>query len=91
MIVGSGFQADNLCPPCTIRALPTGEGQAFDGREDMSTPPMSAEENLTGIAQAFGIDRDNESSFDSGDFPKVIFSTQVEDDECCGSCDEVLD
>lgn len=89
-IVGYTFRAENLCPPCTIRSLPTGEGEAFDGWKDMSAPPVSAEENLDEIAVAFGIDRGNEWSFDSGDFPKVILSGMVEDDERCMSCDEVL-
>lgn len=51
---------------------------------------MSTEDNLAEIAHAFGIDRMNESSFDSGDFPKVIFASQVEDDEYCGKCDRSL-
>ncbi len=28
----------------------------------------------------------DETTFDSGDFPKVIFSSQLEDTEHCGAC-----
>lgn len=31
------------------------------------------------MAERFGIDRADERSFDSGDFPKVIFGNQVHD------------
>lgn len=89
-IVGYAFQAEILCPGCTIKALPTGEGQSFDGWEDMSTPPMSAEANLSEIAAVFGIDREDEATFDSGYFPKVVFSDQAEEGEECGHCGEAL-
>lgn len=84
-IVGYTYQAETLCPGCTIDALPTGEGEAFDGWED-ATGRMSAEENLTELALAFGIDRQDESSYDSDDFPKVVFASSVEDEETCDRC-----
>lgn len=86
-IVGYTFKAENLCPTCTIKALPTGPGEAFDGWEDCSTPPMTVEDNLTELAAAFGIDRLSESSFDSDDFPKVIFADMVGDEDQCMACD----
>lgn len=42
---------------------------------------LSAEEALDIIAADAGIDRENESSFDSDDFPKVVFRDQYEDYE----------
>jgi hypothetical protein len=41
-------------------------------------------------AEALGIDTDDERSYDSDDFPKVVFASQVEDAEYCGSCHELL-
>lgn len=84
-IVGYTFHAETLCPRCTLAALPTGEGEAFDGWKD-ATGRMSAEENLTELALAFGIDRTDESSFDSDDFPKIVFSSDTDGDTCdrCG-------
>lgn len=89
-IVGYTFQADQFHPGCLT--LPTGEGEKFDGWAlAPGADPMTPEENLTEVALAFGIDRMDEGSFDSGDFPKVIFASQVEsDDERCGACGEPL-
>lgn len=84
-VIGYTFQAETLCSSCVIDALPTCEGEAFDGWADV-TGRMGAEENLNELAAAFGIDRMDEHSFDSGDFPKVIFASQVDGDTCdkCG-------
>jgi hypothetical protein len=35
------------------------------------------EDQLDGLARNLGIDRENERTYDSGDFPKVIFADQV--------------
>lgn len=78
------YAGNLLCPGCVLDALPTGEGHAFDGWKDVSTPPMSAEANLTELAAAFGINRTDEQSFDSDDFPKVLFDTN--DGEICAGC-----
>lgn len=88
-VVGYTYRAETLCPSCVIESLPTGEGEAFDGWRDM-TGRMSAEENLTELALAFGIDRSDESSYDSDDFPKVVFASSVEDEERCDRCGEEL-
>ena len=42
---------------------------------------MEAEEVLDQAQHAFGIDRYDESTYDSGEFPKVIFGSQIEDDD----------
>lgn len=89
-IVGYTFQAQTRCPTCTIAALPTGEGQAFDGWALAEGVHMTPEENLTELAHAFGIDRDNESSFDSDEFPKVVFDSSLQDGERCDRCGEEL-
>jgi len=84
-IVGYTFNADTYHPSCLT--LPTGPDEAFDGWDLADGVRMSTEDNLNEIAYAFGINRADESSFDSGDFPKVIFACQVEsDDETCGAC-----
>jgi hypothetical protein len=80
-IVGYTYRDENYTPAGILAALPTGIGEEFDGWGDASVPPLSTEENLNGIAHAFGIDRQDESSFDSGDFPKVIFASEVEEDD----------
>lgn len=86
-IVGYTFNADNYCPSCIIDALPTGDGEKYDG---WAGTLVTYEEALEEIAIAFGIDREDEASFDSGDFPKAIFASDVEDDEYCGECHSPL-
>lgn len=45
------------------------------------------------IAERRGIDRKDERSYDSGDFPKVIFASEEFPDYCprCALCHGVLD
>lgn len=85
-IIGYTFQADIYCPECIASALPTGDGEAFDGWKLADGVRKPAEDNLSEIAAAFGINRDDESSYDSDEFPKVIFASMAEDAETCGSC-----
>lgn len=88
-IVAYTYNADNYCTGCILEVLPTGEGEKFDGWEDMSHS-MSVESNLREIAFAFSIDYDDLASYDSGEFPKPIFASQVEEDEHCGKCHELI-
>jgi hypothetical protein len=90
-IVGYTFKADTYCPNCIIDALPTGEGEAYDGWKLAAGVHMSTEANLSEIAAAFPIDRQDERTFDSADFPKVIFSSQIEGAEYCASCHAEID
>jgi hypothetical protein len=93
-IVGYSYQADTYCPRCIsdiVRAhLPTGLRHPVD--EDGGEYPWDTEWFLTTIAPFLGIDRMDEHTFDSDDFPKVIFSHQIETDEYCGNpkCEETL-
>lgn len=91
-IAGYTFNADIYCPSCIVEMLPAGPGQPFDGWALANgADPMATEDNLDEIAAAFGIDRYDESSFDSGDFPKVVFEDMAEDaDDVCGNCHERL-
>lgn len=76
-IVGYTFAADIFCPRHIIAALPTGDGGAYDGWALAPGVRMTAEDNLSEIAYAFQIDRQDEATFDSDEFPKVIFSDQA--------------
>jgi len=85
-IVGYTYKADNYCTGCIIDALPTGEGEEFDGWKLTSGIRMSTEKNLTELAYAFGIDRNDEYSFDSSEFPKVIFAYMLDGPHYCSNC-----
>jgi hypothetical protein len=94
-IVGYTFNAEILCPACTLNAVSENSTTATKFKES----PMnwsnhgfveSVESWLRTKALERGIDYDDESSYDSGDFPKVILRFTVEDDERCGHCNEHL-
>lgn len=90
-IVAYTFNADIYCPTCIIDILPTDDGKPFDGWAiSPGADPMSTEENLDEIATAFGIDRYDETTFDSGDFPKVVFESMLDAAEYCGNCCEEI-
>ena len=51
------------------------EGQAGIAARDIPT-----EDVLDQVAESFGVDRSDDESFNSGEFPKVIFLFDLEDD-----------
>jgi hypothetical protein len=75
------FAADIYAPDCIVDALTKTE--AYDGWALGDGIIMSVEENLDEIAGAFQIDRQDENTFDSDEFPKVVFSDQVAEDDSC--------
>lgn len=80
-IVGYTFNGHNYFPEAIIGAMPLGEGEAFDGwglGEGINIP---VEDNLADLARSFGIDREDETSYDSSEFPKVIFASQIDSEE----------
>jgi hypothetical protein len=81
-IVAYTFQAENVCPACIVEKM-IAAGLAAPAARD-----MRVEDVLDQIADANCIDRYDEKSYDSGEFPKVVFSSQVESDERCDSCGE---
>lgn len=85
-IVGYTFNVENLHPGCLLASLPTGTGQKFDGWAPAPSVNATVEESLDELAFAFQIDRKREDTFDSAEFPKVIFAEHVQSDEMCGRC-----
>jgi hypothetical protein len=95
-IVAYTYQAETLCPACTMDALNVPQSLR-DEQSHTSIVEM--------LAVAQGIDWQDERSFDSGDFPKVVFADSVESyvtgrdpfsgqemwsSESCDSCGEDL-
>jgi len=95
-IVGYTYQADQYCPDCIadqVRADLPEELHVlrYPVDADGGEYPWDAEWFLTTIAPHLDItDRYDETTFDSDTFPKVIFSSQVEDTEYCGACHKEL-
>lgn len=83
-IAAYAYRAEMLCPACTIEAL-ISAGDAAPAARD-----MPAETVLDQCAGALAVDRDDEATFDSGEFPKVVHLDQVAADERCGACRQKL-
>ena len=92
-IVGYTFNGNIVCPACIMHILPTGPGQPYDGWQLAPGIQMSTEDNLNEIAYAFGIDRQDETTFDSASldgFPKVVLGQMLEAGQCCDACQNEL-
>ena len=83
-IAAYSYRAEILCPACTIEAL-IAAGDAAPAARD-----MAAETVLDQCAGALAVDRDDETTFDSDEFPKVVHLDQVAADERCGVCRQNL-
>ncbi len=79
-VVGYAYRAEILCPYCTASAL---------GIPDSLIAEYGAGTVIDVLATARGIDAEDERSFDSNDFPKVVFESDV-DGEFCGVCLQTL-
>jgi hypothetical protein len=67
-IVGYTYQAENLCPTDTFKAMRANGITVQRGRPH--------EDAIRKAAEKLGIDYDNEHSYDSGDFPKPVTEQQ---------------
>ncbi len=83
-IAAYSYRAEILCPACTIEAL-IAAGDAAPAARD-----MPAEAVLDQCAGALAVDRDDETTFDSDELPKVVRLDQVVADEQCGACRQNL-
>jgi hypothetical protein len=79
-IIGYVYRADTYCPSCTPYMV-------SQSPEDIGI--WDTEAFLTTVAERRGLDRFDEHSYDSDEFPKVIFCDQFEND-ICGNCHEHL-
>jgi hypothetical protein len=57
---------------------------------DMGVYAYRSEGLLSKLAEIREIDLEDQYSWDSDDFPKVVFADQVEEKEYCGNCHEVI-
>ncbi|MFD4949174.1 hypothetical protein ACFWNT_43485 [Streptomyces sp. NPDC058409] len=67
-VVGYSYQAETLCPTCTIKAMRASGIKVQSGK--------AHEEAIRRAAEKLGIDFDDERSYDSGDFPKTVTAQQ---------------
>ncbi|WP_327357746.1 hypothetical protein [Streptomyces sp. NBC_01304] len=69
-VVGYTYQAENLCPSCTKKALRANGIKVQNGKPH--------EDAIRRAAQNLKIDFDDERSYDSDDFPKAVTEQQCE-------------
>ena len=83
-VVAYTYRADTYCGDCVLIMLNQG---------DYGLPAWTTEEALDDIAERVGLDRYDERSYDSDDFPKVVFADSIGDagPEYCGRCHARLD
>jgi len=85
-VVGYDFNADTYCIICIIDELHARYPKVLDAVEGTW---FDIEGFLRRCALTLDIDLHDERTYDSGDFPKVVFADQAED-EHCGRCHERL-
>lgn len=76
-IVAYTYKADSYCPYHALKLV----ARDFTRQEGFLLVPngsMSVENQLDFYAKWYGIDRQDEWTFDSGDFPKVVFRDQLD-------------
>jgi hypothetical protein len=80
-IVAYTYQADLFCPGCAAAAVGWNKKGGFSAANDF----IEAE------GKRLGYNMSRMDSFDSGDFPKLVFDYQLEDRrDRCGSCRGLL-
>lgn len=95
-IIGYTYRVETLCPECLHGVL---MHHVLTQRTDVqpaivrSMPGWSTEHMLDYLAEREGVDRDDEYTFDSDHFPKVIlrYQAEAEPDLTCDSCAEAVD
>lgn len=84
-IVGYTYTAEQFCINCMH-----GPSVAIFREAGGKVESMSVETNLDAAALYLKVNRLDEHTFDTGDFPKVILEAQVDGCEHCGRCNEPL-
>jgi len=80
-VCGYQYRAAEYCPEHAVRAVLDRDGLQGHG---LSYVPEQA---LDLLARFRGINRENEHTFDSDEFPKVVLGYQAEDnDSTCDTC-----
>lgn len=77
-IVAYTYKGDLWAPEYIVGQLTTNPGHVGHGERPSESP---VEPHLDLLARIKGIDRHDESSYDSDEFPKVVFGDQLEEDE----------
>lgn len=81
-IVAYTYQAQTICPTCAL-----GAANYWLAEDGVKVPYLVAEDALNAWATSAKIDREDEYTFDTDDFPKVVFAAQIDSQpEACNEC-----
>lgn len=84
-VVGYIYNSDIYCSRCILTVV------VLTQPVHMSVVLEEAEVGLEKVAKILRVDRSNENTYDSDEFPKVIFADQVgSSDEVCAHCSQPL-
>jgi len=85
-ILGYTFAADTYCVDCVLSVLPEyhTDGMVGDTRDVHGV--VDVDGALWDVAIDSGVDREDEYSFDSDDFPKAILLGMTDEPTECGKC-----
>jgi hypothetical protein len=84
-VVAYTFWADIYCPECITEQV--NRLRHICSQEELDSLSFAGSETrLDYLAEILGIDRYDEASYDSDEFPKVVFSTSVDSLEHCCIC-----
>lgn len=88
-IVGYVYKADTYCPKCIVEEVLKYNTHIYSTRLDY----LTTEHDLTTIAELLNIDRYDEHTYDSDDFPKVEFADSAAENEstCCIHHERLVD
>jgi hypothetical protein len=78
------YQADIYCPACLIETM-IADGIAAPAARDMPTDDV-----LEQCAGALAINRADETTYDTSEFPKPVFLDWLTPDDTCTSCHQPL-
>lgn len=84
-ITGYVFKAETFCPRCLKRKM------YVDGFIDKTLKSQSTEDMLDLLADDLKVNRNDEWTFDSDNFPKVIFKSDSElIPDFCNACNKFV-
>jgi hypothetical protein len=91
-VVAYAYKAAIYCPNCIVQEV----ANSFLVNPDPETGswtkrPYDTETCLRWLAANAGINCEDERTYDSDDFPKVVFGDQVWEEEHCSNCHERID
>jgi hypothetical protein len=87
VVVAYCYKADVYCPDCVVEEVCRDAGiEPFDYLDAEIALDKIAEESVYCDNKWGGLDRYDEHTFDSDEFPKVVFSTSCNELEYCCIC-----